>query len=115
MGRKHSRQEMALARERAELARGRFRQRLHAMGERIRPARLKHEAGAALLGKVTGAKAAARRACWRRPMLGGSLALGMVTFLFWKPIRRLAGKLVAIGRDIRDRNQRHQETTGNDE
>lgn len=108
-------QDVRIARERADLARERFNRRLRAMKDRVSPARLKGDAGEAFLDRVNGAKAAARQAVWRRPVLTGSIVLGTATVLFWKPLKRLAYKTIDISREVRDWHQRQQEAAKNDE
>ena len=107
--------EARIARERADLARARFKRRLGAMRERVSPARLKGDAGDAFLGKLNGAKAAARRAFWRRPVVSGSLLAGTAALVLWKPLSRLAHRAAEAGHYVQHWIERQREAGRNDE
>jgi hypothetical protein len=106
--------EIAFARERADLARARFTRRLSALRDRTSPARLMVDAGDKIAGQVTAVKASTRRAIWKRPLLSAAIATAVLGYFFRKPLVRLSNSVAALGRNARDWHRRQQETDRND-
>lgn len=92
MSRQRKDAEIAVARERADLARMRLRDAADATRTRLQPARLKGDALIALSDRVDKGLRDLGELARKRPFIAAGAFIGLGVALFWPPARRIARK-----------------------
>ena len=89
--------ELARARERADLARLRFGNAVNGVLERLTPDRLRSEAIEAAADHLEQAKRDLMQRFRHWPFALGSLAIGLLAFIFWRPARVAVRYVLRLG------------------